>query len=394
MVLDPPIERLHSALTGLVALERLIQRTAANLDEKVSAHSMARDLVAGLEEMACNHLDALYERLQVTPDQGPNEAAGVSEPPANPNKFAELHPISNALGAVYTVVREAIIGYSAILPIALRAHDSWVMSDESTTAHISRRHTQEYLGVAGQVAALIHDVVIWELEKDGLVCGCTCPSCSIGICVGAISSRSIFSEGLIAGRPPAAEHGVELKSPRPGSAAAEAGFVQGDVIVSIDVEKIDALPTLQRVIRDRNAGDWMELTVRRKTGETKVAVVHSREGTDINEDDCILPAGQRFYLDQARDVKRRLHRRGGAIPEDAVVNGAAKGATLSDLSAREIQVLRLVAQGATNPIITDELEISRATVARHVATILAKTGLANRTEAATLASQHGLLPDV
>ena len=394
MVLDPPIERLHSALTGLVALERRIQRTAANLDEKVSAHSMARDLVAGLKEMACNHLDALYERLQVTPDQGPNEAAGVSEPPANPNKFAELHPISNALGAVYTVVREAIIGYSAILPIALRAHDSWVMSDESTTAHISRRHTQEYLGVAGQVAALIHDVVIWELEKDGLVCGCTCPSCSIGICVGAISSRSIFSEGLIAGRPPAAEHGVELKSPRPGSAAAEAGFVQGDVIVSIDVEKIDALPTLQRVIRDRNAGDWMELTVRRKTGETKVAVVHSREGTDINEDECILPAGQRFYLDQARDVKRRLHRRGGAIPEDAVVNGAAKGATLSDLSAREIQVLRLVAQGATNPIITDELEISRATVARHVATILAKTGLANRTEAATLASQHGLLPDV
>ena len=394
MVLDPPIERLHSALTGLVALERRIQRTAANLDEKVSAHSMARDLVAGLEEMACNHLDALYERLQVTPDQGPNEAAGVSEPPANPNKFAELHPISNALGAVYTVVREAIIGYSAILPIALRAHDSWVMSDESTTAHISRRHTQEYLGVAGQVAALIHDVVIWELEKDGLVCGCTCPSCSIGICVGAISSRSIFSEGLIAGRPPAAEHGVELKSPRPGSAAAEAGFVQGDVIVSIDVEKIDALPTLQRVIRDRNAGDWMELTVRRKTWETKVAVVHSREGTDINEDECILPAGQRFYLDQARDVKRRLHRSGGAIPEDAVVNGAAKGATLSDLSAREIQVLRLVAQGATNPIITDELEISRATVARHVATILAKTGLANRTEAATLASQHGLLPDV
>ena len=190
MVLDPPIERLHSALTGLVALERRIQRTAANLDEKVSAHSMARDLVAGLEEMACNHLDALYERLQVTPDQGPNEAAGVSEPPANPNKFAELHPISNALGAVYTVVREAIIGYSAILPIALRAHDSWVMSDESTTAHISRRHTQEYLGVAGQVAALIHDVVIWELEKDGLVCGCTCPSCSIGICVGAISSRA------------------------------------------------------------------------------------------------------------------------------------------------------------------------------------------------------------
>ena len=390
MVLDPPIERLHSALTGLVALERRIQRTAANLDDKVSGHTMARDLVAGLEEMACNHLDALYERLQVTPDQGPNEAAGVSEPPANPSQFGELHPVSNALGVVFTILQEAIIGYSAILPIALRTRDSWVMADEGTTAHLSRRHTQEYLGVAGQITALIHDVVLWELEGDGLVCQCTCPSCSIGVCVGAISSRSILSEAWITARPPVAEHGVEVKPPRPGSAAAVAGFLQGDVIVAIDGEKIDSLPLLQRMIRDHNEGDWMEFIVRRKTGEAKVIVVHRRDGTDINEDECILPAGQGFYLDQARDVKRRLHKRGSANP----MVGAANGAALSSLSAREIQVLRLVAQGATNPIIADELEISRATVARHVAAILAKTGLANRTEAATLASQHGLLPDV
>jgi DNA-binding CsgD family transcriptional regulator len=162
--------------------------------------------------------------------------------------------------------------------------------------------------------------------------------------------------------------------------------MEGDVIVAIDGEKIDALPLLQRVIRDHRAGDGMEFTVRRKAGEAKVVVVHRREGMDLNEDECVLPAGQRFYLDQARDAKRRLRKRGSANP----LNGAA----LSSLSARELQVLRLVALGATNPIIADELEISRATVARHVATILAKTGLANRTEAATLASQHGLLPDV
>ena len=224
------------------------------------------------------------------------------------------------------------------------------------------------------------------MEGDGLVCRCTCPSCSIGICVGAISSRSILGEAWIAARPPVAEHGVELKPPRPGSAAAVAGFLRGDVIVSIDGEKIDALPLLQRVIRDHRTGDLMEFTVRRKTGEAKVVVVHRREGLDVNEDECVLPAGQTFYLDQARDVKRRLRKRGGA--------DSSNGADLSNLSARELQVLRLVAQGATNPIIADELEISRATVARHVATILAKTGLANRTQAATLAFRNGLLPDV
>ncbi len=190
----------------------------------------------------------------------------------------------------------------------------------------------------------------------------------------------------MAARPPVAEHGVEVRPPRPGSAAAAAGFLPGDVLVAIDGEKIDSLPLLQRVIRDHSDGDWMEFTVKRKTGEAKVVVVHHREGVDVNEDECVLPSGQGFYLDQARDVKRRLRKRGNGEPSN--------GAALSSLTAREIQVLRLVAQGATNPIVADELEISRATVARHVASILAKTGVANRTEAATLASQHGLLPDV
>ena len=387
MVLNPPVERLYFALTAMVALEKRIQRTVADLRKVASGHPSAADLLAVIEEMACTHLGALHERLQTLADDEGIQAStrGLGDS-VEIGEFAKLHPVSNALGVAYTIVQEAIIGYSTIQPIALRAADSWVIADEGTTADISRQHTQEYLGVAGQITALIHDVVVWELDRDGFVCRCTCACCSIGICVGAISSRDILGEAWIAARPQVAEHGVELMPPRPGSAAAGAGFLRGDVIVAVDGEKIDALPLLQRLIRDHTAGDLMEFTVRRKMGEAKVFVVHRREGTDVNEDECILPAGQRFYLDQARDVKRRLRKQGSANP----LNGAA----LSSLSARELQVLQLVAQGATNPIIADELEISRATVARHVATILAKTGLANRTEAATLAAQHGLLPDV
>lgn len=387
-MLNPPIERLYLALAAMVELERQTQRTIPDLHDAVSAHPEARDLMANLKKIVGSHLDALWERMQLTPDSDQETTpCGVGVDPPTQNQFKELHPVSTALGVVYTMVQEAIIGYAAIQPIALRAKDSWVTAEAGTTAHISRRHMQEYMDVAGQINALIHDVVVWELEEDGVVCQCTCPSCSIGICVGAISSRAVLGEAWIAAFPPVAEHGVELRPPRPGSAAAAAGFQRGDVIVAIDGEKIDSLPLLQRLIRDRAEGDWMEFTVRRQAGEATVTVVHRRDGQGVNEDECVLPAGQSFYLERTRDVKRRLRKRRST----GSLNGEAGGADLTSLSVRELQVLRLVAQGATNPIIADELEVSRATVARHVASILAKLELANRTEAAAVASRHGLL---
>jgi DNA-binding CsgD family transcriptional regulator len=61
------------------------------------------------------------------------------------------------------------------------------------------------------------------------------------------------------------------------------------------------------------------------------------------------------------------------------------------LSEREVEVLRLIAAGRSNQQIADELVISHNTVIRHVSHIFAKTGAANRTEAAAYATRHGLL---
>jgi DNA-binding CsgD family transcriptional regulator/pimeloyl-ACP methyl ester carboxylesterase len=61
------------------------------------------------------------------------------------------------------------------------------------------------------------------------------------------------------------------------------------------------------------------------------------------------------------------------------------------LSAREVEVLRLLAAGKGNQHIADELVISLNTARKHVANILDKTGTANRTEAAAYARDHGLV---
>jgi pimeloyl-ACP methyl ester carboxylesterase/DNA-binding CsgD family transcriptional regulator len=60
------------------------------------------------------------------------------------------------------------------------------------------------------------------------------------------------------------------------------------------------------------------------------------------------------------------------------------------LSSRELEVLRLLAQGKTNPEIAKELFITRNTVQNHVSSILIKTNLTNRAQAAVYAQQRGL----
>lgn len=63
----------------------------------------------------------------------------------------------------------------------------------------------------------------------------------------------------------------------------------------------------------------------------------------------------------------------------------------SDLTPRERQVLSLLAEGLTNSRIADELVISPATVKTHVASIFAKLGVTNRTEAAAAAARRRLI---
>jgi NarL family two-component system response regulator LiaR len=62
----------------------------------------------------------------------------------------------------------------------------------------------------------------------------------------------------------------------------------------------------------------------------------------------------------------------------------------SQLTEREIEVLRLIAKGLNNKDISDRLFLSEGTIRNHVSAILAKLGVSDRTQAAVIAIQHGL----
>ena len=95
-------------------------------------------------------------------------------------------------------------------------------------------------------------------------------------------------------------------------------------------------------------------------------------------------------LEAARDVFQQL----GAAPDlgrvEELRHPAAPKAA-GGLTAREVQVLRLVAAGKTNQAIAAELFLSEKTVARHVSNIFTKLGLSTRAAATAYAYQHDLV---
>ncbi len=63
---------------------------------------------------------------------------------------------------------------------------------------------------------------------------------------------------------------------------------------------------------------------------------------------------------------------------------------MAGLSARELEVLRLIVAGHSNAEIADALFISRRTTTTHVTHLYAKLGVASRAEAIAYAHRHGL----
>jgi DNA-binding CsgD family transcriptional regulator len=100
-------------------------------------------------------------------------------------------------------------------------------------------------------------------------------------------------------------------------------------------------------------------------------------------------------VEKALGDAREMEMSGLVAQLEALAHAAAahqgKHADYPDgLSARELEVLRLIAEGITNQSIATELYISEKTVHSHVSSILAKTGCANRAEAASYAVRRHL----
>lgn len=127
-----------------------------------------------------------------------------------------------------------------------------------------------------------------------------------------------------------------------------------------------ALPRLRRAL-----GGWQELWAPYEAARAQLLIAQACRSLG-DEDSAALG------LAAARDALAAL---GAAVDGPADAHG---------LTARELEVLRMLAQGMTNKAIATELVLSDRTVDRHVSNIFAKLRVSSRAAATAYAYEHGL----
>ena len=155
-----------------------------------------------------------------------------------------------------------------------------------------------------------------------------------------------------------------------------AAHVQGLVAVS-DEDPQGALVSLRAA-----RATWQELDAPYESARTRVLIGLACRA--LNDE-----ATATLELESATATFERL----GALPDLARVEAFARPETYEThgLTARELEVLRLVAAGKTNRHIAKELVVSENTVARHIQNIFTKLRVSSRTAATAFAFEHDLV---
>jgi DNA-binding NarL/FixJ family response regulator len=128
---------------------------------------------------------------------------------------------------------------------------------------------------------------------------------------------------------------------------------------------------------------WHAMDVPYEAARVRVLIGQACRGLGDDE-------GSQLELEAALAVFREL----GAQPDVervTALSGTGARREANGLTAREVEVLRLVATGLTNRQIAEQLVLSEKTVARHVSNIFGRLGISSRSAATAYAYEHGFI---
>ncbi|MFZ3078634.1 MAG: PDZ domain-containing protein [Bellilinea sp.] len=264
MTSSQSLNRLHTQLAQMIALEVGIEQRLERLIPEVSNHIGTISLLENVKNLSRDHRQALETRLRNLIDNPSNyESQNVTSFLTNGLSMDENYPVSASLQAVYTLLNQAIIGYSVLHPLATRFLDSPYVATEGTSFHLTRQHTENYVQAIQQISRLIHDVVIWELDEEECECQCGCISCRSGICLCSHAGRAFLSNAWAAVGPISTNELLYVQHPKKNTPAANAGLHKGDVILGANGKDFNSFWDIFSVLENAKSGEEIRLLVRR-----------------------------------------------------------------------------------------------------------------------------------
>ena len=167
------------------------------------------------------------------------------------------------------------------------------------------------------------------------------------------------------------------------------------ILMDVAMPKLGGLEAIRVIKQEMPEVQVIVLTISDSGDDLLTAIRNGAQGYLLKTMDPAqlfdtLSAARRGEVILPRAALDKL-RQGLGVPERKTVKTKVK---TGDLSARETEVLRLVARGLTNRQIGEALCITESTVKLHLHNILEKLGLQNRIQLAIYAVQRGLGGDV
>jgi two-component system nitrate/nitrite response regulator NarL len=164
------------------------------------------------------------------------------------------------------------------------------------------------------------------------------------------------------------------------------------VVIDLHMSGVAGLDAVREIVHAADDVDVIVLTVSAQHADAIAAILAGACGyllkdTPVDELAASVRLAASGHAVVSRSIVRTLAERAARVPRMPEGQHASE----LTLTPRELEVIRLITEGADNAAIGRELSISRHTVKRHVTNIFDKLGVESRVQAAVFAVRSGLV---